>query len=57
MGDGTMDKLKGRTKEAAGAVTDDDQLRTEGRIDQGKGSIKDKIDHVADKAKDALDRD
>jgi uncharacterized protein YjbJ (UPF0337 family) len=55
MTDGAIDKLKGRAKEAAGAATDNDKLRTEGRIDQGKGSIKEKIDQVADKAKSALD--
>ncbi|MCW2948998.1 MAG: CsbD family protein [Thermoleophilia bacterium] len=55
MSDGTMDKIKGRAKEAAGAATNDDELRGEGRVDQGKGSVKNKIDDVADKAKDVVD--
>ena len=56
MGDGTMDKLKGRAKEAAGAATDDDELRSEGKVDQAKGGLKDKVDDVADSVKDAVDR-
>lgn len=47
--------LKGRAKEAAGAVTDNDDLKNEGKMDQAKASIKDKIDNVADKVKDKLD--
>ena len=31
---GKTDELKGRVKEAAGALTDDDKLRREGRADQ-----------------------
>lgn len=55
MGEGTIDKLKGRAKETAGAATDNDELRAEGRVDQGKGGLKDKVDDVADKVKDAID--
>ena len=55
MSDGTIDKLKGRAKEAAGAATDNDDLRAEGRVDQGKGGLKDKVDDVADKVKRAID--
>jgi uncharacterized protein YjbJ (UPF0337 family) len=57
MSDGTTDDLKGRAKEAAGAVTDDKDLKREGKVDQGVGSVKDKLDHAADKVKDALHRD
>ena len=31
---GKADEAKGRIKEAAGAITDNDQLRREGKIDQ-----------------------
>jgi len=48
--------VKGRVKEAAGALTDDDRLRTEGKVDQAKGKVKEAIDKVADKTKDAIDR-
>ena len=45
------DDLKGRVKEAAGDLTDDDDLQREGKIDQGKGKVKDVVDNVADKFK------
>ena len=51
------DDLKGRIKEGAGAVTGDDDLKREGKIDQATGTIKDKIDGAVDKVKDALDGD
>ncbi len=45
------DDLKGRVKEAAGDLTDDEDLQREGQVDQGKGKVKDVIDNVADKFK------
>ena len=57
MADKHVDEGKGRLKEAAGSLTDNDELRREGKTDQAKSSVKDKVDKVADKAKDALDRD
>lgn len=45
------DDLKGRIKEAAGDLTDDDDLKREGKIDQGKGKVKDVVDNIADKFK------
>ena len=44
-----LDDLKGRAKEAAGDLTDDDDLKREGKIDQGKGEVKEAIDKIADK--------
>lgn len=46
-----LDDLKGRTKEAAGDLTDDDELKREGKIDQGKGEVKEAVDKIADKFK------
>lgn len=51
------DELKGRAKEAAGDLTDDDSLKNEGKADRASGKIKDAIDGAADKVKDALRRD
>lgn len=48
---GNVDDLKGRTKEAAGDLTDDDDLKREGKVDQGKGKVKDAVDSVGDKLK------
>ena len=47
--------LKGRAKEAAGSATNDDQLRNEGRTDQGSASVKDKVSTAADKVKEGVD--
>ncbi len=43
-----IDKAKGRTKEAAGALTGDKHLKNEGRADQAKGSVKNTVDKVTD---------
>jgi uncharacterized protein YjbJ (UPF0337 family) len=57
MADGNLDERKGRIKEAAGDLTDDDSLKREGKVDKAEGSVKDKVDDAADKVKDALKRD
>ena len=49
---GMMDKAKGRVKEAAGALTDDEKLRREGRTDQLVGKVKDAAARLIDTAKD-----
>ncbi|HEX2063148.1 MAG TPA: CsbD family protein [Acidimicrobiales bacterium] len=51
------DELKGRTKEAAGDLTDDEDLQREGKVDQAQGSIKDKVERLGDRVKDAIRRD
>lgn len=51
---GESDKLKGRVKEAAGALTDDDKLRREGKADQAAGKVKDTLDKAVDKTKKAI---
>jgi uncharacterized protein YjbJ (UPF0337 family) len=52
----TADEAKGRLKEAAGDLTDDDDLKREGKADQTAGKVKDKVDDVADAVKDKFDR-
>ncbi|MCX6397041.1 MAG: CsbD family protein [Propionibacteriales bacterium] len=47
--------LTGRAKEAAGAVTGDESLKAEGKTDQAKASIKDKIEDVKDKVAKKVD--
>ena len=54
MGDGTSDDLKGRVKEAGGALTGDDSLKNEGKVDQATGSVKDAVGGAADKVKDVV---
>lgn len=57
MGDGTADDLKGRVKEAAGDLTDDDSLKNEGKVDRATGTVKDKVGDASDKVKDLLRKD
>jgi uncharacterized protein YjbJ (UPF0337 family) len=52
-----IDDAKGRVKEAAGDLTDDDSLKREGKVDQASASIKDKVGDAADKVKDAVNPD
>ena len=54
MASGKSDELKGRVKEAAGALTGDKKLKREGKADQAVGKIKQKVEKVIDKVKDAL---
>jgi uncharacterized protein YjbJ (UPF0337 family) len=57
MSDGKTDDLKGRAKEAAGSLTDDDSLKNEGKVDRASGAAKDKVGDAADKVKDVLRKD
>ena len=52
---GQTDELKGRAKEAAGALTDDDDLRREGKTDQAAGAAKNNLDDAKDWADDKID--
>jgi uncharacterized protein YjbJ (UPF0337 family) len=61
--EGKMDEAKGRVKQAAGDLTDNDELKREGKTDEAGGkvkqameNIKDKGDELVDKVKDKLDR-
>lgn len=42
--------VKGKAKQVAGEVTDDNKLKAEGRADQAKGNLK----QAGEKVKDAL---
>jgi uncharacterized protein YjbJ (UPF0337 family) len=52
-----IDEAKGRTKEAAGDLTDDEKLKREGKVDRAVSSVKEKVDDVADKVKEKVGRD
>jgi uncharacterized protein YjbJ (UPF0337 family) len=54
---GKADQAKGRVKEAAGALTDDQKLKREGKVDRASGKAKDKIDKAADKVQEVIHRD
>jgi uncharacterized protein YjbJ (UPF0337 family) len=49
------DDLKGRIKEAAGVLSDNDDLRTEGKRDQQAGKAKQAVDQAGDAIKDGVD--
>jgi len=48
---GNVDDIKGRVKEAAGDLTDDKDLKREGKVDKTTGKVKDAVDNVADRVK------
>jgi uncharacterized protein YjbJ (UPF0337 family) len=55
---GKFDEAKGRMKEAAGDITDDDELKREGKMDQAGATVKEKVSDAVDAVKDkAQDRD
>jgi uncharacterized protein YjbJ (UPF0337 family) len=54
---GNTDEAKGRLKEAAGDLSDDKDLKREGKIDRATGAAKDKVDQASDKLKDAVRSD
>ncbi|MEZ2391874.1 CsbD family protein [bacterium RCC_150] len=47
------EKLAGKSKEAAGKLTDDEQLEAEGKFDQTKSDLK----SAGEKVKDAFKKD
>jgi len=51
---GALDKAKGRMKEAVGDLTDDPQLKREGRIDKAAGKVKDAAEKAVDRVKKAV---
>ena len=54
MASGKSDELKGRVKEAAGALTGDAKLKRKGKADQAVGKIKQQVEKVIDKVKHAI---
>lgn len=51
---GKSDEVKGRVKEAVGALTGNDKLRDEGKADQAVGKVKQVVEKVTDKVTKAL---
>jgi uncharacterized protein YjbJ (UPF0337 family) len=63
MGSG-MDEMKGRAKEAMGDLTEDDDLKREGKADKAGAEVKEKaetakqkVDEAVDNVKERFDRD
>ena len=51
---GKTDVVKGRVKEAAGALTGNDKLRAEGKTDQVVGKAEQAVQNTADTVKKAV---
>jgi uncharacterized protein YjbJ (UPF0337 family) len=52
---GKSDQVKGHVKEAAGVLTGDKDLESEGKADRRAGEAKEKVDHAKDKIEDVVD--
>ena len=51
---GKTEEVKGRVKEAAGALTGNDKLREEGKTDQAVGKTKQAVQKAADAVKNVV---
>jgi len=49
---GVADKVKGAIKDAAGKLTGDKELQSEGKLDKAKGAAHDALGNVKDAARD-----
>jgi uncharacterized protein YjbJ (UPF0337 family) len=49
------DEVKGRVKEAAGDLTDNDKLKREGKTDRAAGKVKGVLDDAKDKIEEGID--
>jgi uncharacterized protein YjbJ (UPF0337 family) len=52
-----VDEAKGRVKEAAGDLTQDKDLKREGKIDRATGDVKEKVGDASDKIKEKVTSD
>lgn len=56
MGEEKMEDMKGRVKEAAGDLTDDEKLQKEGKLDQASAKVKEKVGDVGEAAKEGVEK-
>jgi uncharacterized protein YjbJ (UPF0337 family) len=54
---GKTDVMKGQIKEAAGALTGNDELRAEGKADQAIGKVKQVAEKAIDKVEEAVKKE
>jgi uncharacterized protein YjbJ (UPF0337 family) len=54
--DNDLDQAKGRIKQAAGDLTDDKDLKREGKADEAGGKVKEFLSDAKDKADDLVDK-
>ena len=53
--EGKFDEMKGRAKEAVGDLTNDDDLKRDGKTDQTAGKAKQKVQDAKDWVDDKID--
>lgn len=53
--DNDLDQAKGRIKQAAGDLTDNDDLKQDGKTDENAGKVKEFLEGAKDKAEGAVD--
>jgi uncharacterized protein YjbJ (UPF0337 family) len=54
--EGKKDDLKGRVKEAAGDLTEDEELKREGKADRAGGKVKEKLEQAKEKGEELVDK-
>jgi uncharacterized protein YjbJ (UPF0337 family) len=54
--DNDLDQAKGRIKQAAGDLTDNEDLKKEGKTDETAGKVKEFLEDTKDKAEDMVDK-
>ena len=54
MSAGTGDKIKGRVQKATGELTNDQDLKDRGSINETSGKVKDGVERGVNRVKDAL---
>lgn len=54
--DNDLDQAKGRIKQAAGDLTDNKDLKREGKADVAGGKVKEFFEDAKDKADDVVDK-
>jgi uncharacterized protein YjbJ (UPF0337 family) len=50
------EQVKGHAKEAAGVLTGDKDLESQGKTDRRTGEAEEKIDHAKDKVEEGIDK-
>lgn len=53
---GEADKVSGRAKQAAGDLTDNEDLKKQGKKDEAAGKAKDAVGDAKDKVNEAIDK-
>ena len=54
--EGKKDDLKGRVKEAAGDLADDEEFKREGKADRATGKVKEKLEQAKEKGEELVDK-